>query len=114
MDKARGMTAINNTLSTYAGQRATLAELMLCFKASAALRRVWKQARSTMGQPPVKLPRKRLLQPPLAQHPAERPEQPQPAPALLPEQPAQRPEPPAEPAQPKWSETQKFGSGTWG
>lgn len=98
--KARGMSAINNILSGYAGRPATLAELMLCFKASAALRRVWKQARLAMGEQPAKLPRKRLL----AQHPAERPEQP--APALL-------PQPPAEPG-PKWSESCTFGKGSWG
>lgn len=47
--KPRGMNAINQILSSYAGQPATLAELMVCFKTSATLRRVWKQARAEMG-----------------------------------------------------------------
>ena len=60
-----------------------------------------------MGQPPVKLPRKRLLQPRWPSIPRGSPSSRSRAgSAARAARPAARP--PAEPAQPKWSETQKF------
>lgn len=117
--RAGGMIAVNQQLSAIAERPATLKQLLACFKSNAALRRAFRYALQAELSPKAKSrPRGRLLAPQaqLQQlQPVPPPEQPQPppAPAELPEQPAQRPEPPAETGQ-KWSETKKYGSGTWG
>ena len=49
--KARGAQAVNNILSIYAEQPATLAELLACMKTSAKLRSIWRQVRAEMGSP---------------------------------------------------------------
>ena len=124
--KPRGMNAINQILSGYAGQPATLAELMVCFKTSATLRRVWKQARAEMG-PAARTPAQpQQPQAHTEQVPEQRPPSPRPAawgnailndgggaewgdgatPAKA-EEPAVKSEQPSEPIK-------TFGSGSWG
>lgn len=74
--KARGAQAVNNILSIYAEQPATLAELLACMKTSAKLRSVWKAVRAEMGTPTHK--RKATAQTEQAQQ-HERPPSPRPA-----------------------------------
>lgn len=58
MSKPRGMIAVNQILSTYAEQPATLADLLACMRTSATLRAVWKAARAEMGTAPPAQPLK--------------------------------------------------------
>lgn len=92
--KLRGMSAINRILSDYAGQPATLAELMACMKTSATLRNVWRQVRAEMGTTPAPAPLQQLQEQQQQQLTEQRPPSPHPVPR-------------------KWG-TGDYGEGTWG